>query len=378
MEFFSEFPSSSDLASLLRIMAAGSQPLMNEKLNMATFTKLKSGKWRAQVRKFGIYRGATFTKKTEAKAWAEAVERQLMHVAAVGYSPPPKDATVDDLICKYMEMSVARFGKTKAATLDMLIKKIGHVRLRELNALVMRDFVDSRIEEGAGGVTIAADLSFLSSVLKWARHSRRLDIPVRLALEARESLKHMGLTTRSSERSREPTDAELDQLYTYWAQNPRQIIDMTIMVKFALATGMRQGEIARIKVEDVNRRFRTVLIRDRKDPKKKHGNNQVVPLLGDAWEILEPYLSNRMRGSIFGVKEASVSAAFTRACKQLGIQDLRFHDLRHKATADFFRNGLEIPHVALMTGHKTWAMLKRYTEINAADVHSASARLATA
>ena len=280
MEFFSEFPSSSDLASLLRIMAAGSQPLMNEKLNMATFTKLQSGKWRAQVRKFGIYRGATFTKKTEAKAWAEA------------------------------------------------------------------------IEEGAGGVTIAADLSFLSSVLKWARHSRRLDIPVRLALEARESLKHMGLTTRSSERSREPTDAELDQLYTYWAQNPRQIIDMTIMVKFALATGMRQGEIARIKVEDVNRRFRTVLIRDRKDPKKKHGNNQVVPLLGDAWEILEPYLSNRMRGSIFGVKEASVSAAFTRACKQLGIQDLRFHDLRHKATADFFRNGLEIPHVALMTGHK--------------------------
>ena len=275
-------------------------------------------------------------------------------------------------------MSVERFGKTKAATLNMLIKRIGGVRLGSLNAIVLRDFVDSRIKEGAGGVTIASDLSYLSAVLKWARHSRRLDLPERLALDIRGSLKHIGLKTRSVERSREPTEIELSRLYAYWETNPRQSIDMPTMVRFALSTGMRQGEIARIRVEDVDMEAKTVLIRDRKDPKKKYGNDQVVPLFDEAWNMVFSCVSGRRFGYIFNVKAASVSTAFTRACKKLGIVDLRFHDLRHKATADFFREGLEIPYVALMTGHKTWAMLKRYTEINASDVHSARARLTSA
>ena len=344
---------------------------------MATFAKLPSGKWRVQVRKFGTYRGATFSTKSEAKTWAEAIERQATYIAAVGYAQPPKEATVKDLINKYLEVSVERFGKTKTATLNMLIKRIGTVRLCLLNAMVLRDFVESRIKEGAGGVTIASDLSYLSAVLKWARHSRRLDLPERLALDVRASLKHIGLKTRSVERSREPTETELKRLYAYWSANPRQTIDMPILVKFALHTGMRQGEIARIRVEDVNRDSKTVLIRDRKDPKKKYGNDHIVPLFDEAWSIVIPLISGRISGRIFNVKAASVSAAFTRACKKLGIEDLRFHDLRHKATADFFRDGLEIPYVALMTGHKTWAMLKRYTEINASDVHIARSRLAS-
>ena len=58
-----------------------------------------------------------------------------------------------------------------------------------------------------------------------------------------------------------------------------------------------------------------------------------------------------------------MSTGFTRACAELGIEDLHFHDLRHRATAQLFRMGLDIPRVALLTGHKTWAMLRRYTDI---------------
>lgn len=56
------------------------------------------------------------------------------------------------------------------------------------------------------------------------------------------------------------------------------------------------------------------------------------------------------------------------------IIDLHFHDLRHRATAEFFRMGLDIPRVALLTGHKTWSMLRRYTKIKPEDVHAAVAR----
>lgn len=342
---------------------------------MATYAKLPSGKWRVQVRKAGIYRGATFSTKADAKAWAAAIEHQATYVAAVGYAQPPKGATLEDLIKKYIEMSVAPFGKTKRATLNMLVERIGSVPLISLSATVLRDFIDERVKEGAGGVTIAADLSFLSAVLKWGRYSRRLNLPDRLALDARDSLKHIGLKTRSFERSREPTDSELTSLYEYWAENQRQKINMPMLVRFALATGMRLGEITSIRVEDVDRDKRIVLIRDRKHPRKKYGNNELVPLFDDAWSIVAPRIERRREGSVFNVRAASVSTAFARACKALEIVDLRFHDLRHKATADFFRMGFEIPHVALMTGHKTWAMLKRYTALNAEDVRDARARL---
>ncbi len=342
---------------------------------MPTFSQLPSGKWRAQVRRAGIYRAATFTTKREARAWATGVEAQAHHIAASGFAPIPKGATVADLIGKYVETHARAAGKTKSATLAMLDRELGKVRLTSLNAVVLRDFIDRRMKAGAGGVTIAADLSFLSAVLKWAKHTRQLSINDRLALEARESLKHRGLDTRSRERDREPTDDELLRLFKHWSAKPRQQIDMTMLVRFALATGMRLGEICALQVEDVDRDARTVLIRDRKDPRNKAGNDQAVPLLRDAWAIVEPLLEGRAEGLIFNVRAASVSTAFTRACQDMQppIDDLRFHDLRHRAAAQFFRMGLDIPRVALLTGHKTWAMLRRYTDIKPQDVHAIEA-----
>lgn len=340
---------------------------------MATFSQLPSGKWRVQVRRSGLYRAATFTSKREARDWSIGIEAQAAHISASGFAPVPKTATVADLIDKYNEAFTRDQGRTKAATLAMLKRQIGKVKLTHLSAVVLRDFIDRRQEDGAGGVTISADLSYLSAVIKWGRHARQLDLPERLALDARASLVHRGLNTRAKEREREPTDAELDRLYTLWRNNPRQRIDMPMLCQFALATGMRQGEICRLQVEDVNRERRTVLIRDRKDPRNKQGNNQTVPLLEAAWTIVEPLLQDRTEGSIFNVHEPSVSTAFTRGCQNVEppIIDLHFHDLRHRATASFFRMGLDIPRVALMTGHKTWAMLRRYTAIKPEDVHAA-------
>nr|WP_255428198.1 site-specific integrase [Ramlibacter cellulosilyticus] len=254
----------------------------------------------------------------------------------------------------------------------MLARELGHVRLTGLNAVVLRDFIDRRVKAGAGGVTVAGDLSFLSAVLKWGRHARQLDINDKLALDARASLKVRGLNTRSKERAREPTDEELERLFAHWGGNARQRIDMALLCRFALATGMRQNEICSLRVEDVDRGRRTVVIRDRKDPQKKEGNDQLVPLLPSAWVMLEPLIEGRTEGAVFeNTRAASVSTAFTRACAVVGIKNLRFHDLRHRATAEFFRMGLDIPRVALLTGHKTWAMLRRYTDVKPEDVFAA-------
>jgi integrase len=284
----------------------------------------------------------------------------------------PKEATVEDLFDKYRESHGREPGRTKAATLDMLVRELGKVSLAMLNAVVLRDFIDRRVKAGAGGVTVAGDLSFLSAVLKWGRHARQLDIDDKLALDARASLKIRGLNTRSRERTREPSDDEIQRLLAHWQSNSRQRIDLATLCRFALATGMRQNEICSLQIEDVDIARRTVIIRDRKDPQEKAGKDQPVPLLPEAWAIVQPLLAARTEGSLFrGARAASVSTAFTRACAALGIKDLHFHDLRHRATTQFFRMGLDIPRVALLTGHKTWGMLRRYTNITAADVHFA-------
>ncbi len=341
---------------------------------MATFSQLPSGKWRVQVRRHGVYRAATFETKREARDWSTQIESQAHHVAVSGFAPIPKNATVADLIDKYVETLDDRtYGRTKAAALAMLKRELGKVKLTALSAVVLRDFVDRRLDDGAGGVTVAADLSFLSAVLKFGRHARRIDINDRLALDARAALKYRKLNTRSAERSREPTDAELEQLCKHWQASPRQRIDMATITRFALASGLRLGEICRLTVEDVDRDQKTVVIHDRKDPTRKHGNDQTVPLLPAAWRIVAPLIEGRTEGAIFQASAKSASTAFTRACADLGIVDLHFHDIRHRAAREFFAMGLQIPQVALITGHKTWAMLKRYTEITPADVHAAVA-----
>jgi hypothetical protein len=155
---------------------------------MPTFSQLPSGKWRVQVRRAGTYKAATFPTKREAKDWAIEAESQAHHVAVGGFAPVPRGATLGDLIDKYREDAAKHAGRTKDATLSMLKDRLGSIRLATLNAVTLRDFIDRRLNEGAGGVTIAADLSFLSAVLKWGRHARHLDIPEGLATESRPTL----------------------------------------------------------------------------------------------------------------------------------------------------------------------------------------------
>ena len=69
-----------------------------------------------------------------------------------------------------------------------------------------------------------------------------------------------------------------------------------------------------------------------------------------------------MRGKIYSVLsrqiQANPGAAFRRQCREIKIQDLHFHDLRHEGRSRLFEAGFTIEQVALVTGHKDWKMLR--------------------
>ena len=71
----------------------------------------------------------------------------------------------------------------------------------------------------------------------------------------------------------------------------------------------------------------------------------------------------KRKSEIFPYSPDAITANFTRACKHLGIEDLHFHDLRHDDISRLFEMGWNIPHVAAVSGHRSWVSLKRYTHI---------------
>jgi integrase len=92
----------------------------------------------------------------------------------------------------------------------------------------------------------------------------------------------------------------------------------------------------------------------------------------DAMKIIEEQgrYSNSREGRIFPYNGRSIGTAFRLKCKDLKIEDLHFHDLRHEGTSRLFEAGFSIEQVALVTGHKDWKMLRRYTHIKPETLHT--------
>jgi integrase len=171
-------------------------------------------------------------------------------------------------------------------------------------------------------------------------------------------------------RDRRPTQDEIDRIISALEANIRQQIPVGRIIRFAVATAMRQDEIARVEWRDFDASSRMLLIRNRKDPRKKKGLLDVSGY--DASKIIEEQgrFSNIREGRIFPYNGRSIGTAFRRQCRALKIDDLHFHDLRHEGTSRLFEAGFSIEQVALVTGHKDWKMLRRYTHLKPETLHA--------
>jgi integrase len=345
---------------------------------MATFTKLKSGSWRVQIRRKGKYVNETFLRRKDAEEWALDIERKIdRHEPATTRSRSAK--LFGDLIALHrddLEEVGKKIGRSKDASLKFLDKRLGHLRCAELDRERLITFGKERAAEGAGPVTVGIDLGYIKTIFIHAAAVHGITASVEPLDLARVALVRLGLVGKGDERDRRPTQDELDRIIAGLKANERQQIPVDRIVQFAIATAMRQDEIVRIEWRDFDESNRMLLIRDRKDPRKKKGNDQRIPLLNvsgyDAIKIIEDQgrYSNLREGRIFPYNGRSIGSAFRRECKKLKIEDLHFHDLRHEGTSRLFEAGFSIEQVALVTGHKDWKMLRRYTHIKPEALHA--------
>lgn len=330
--------------------------------------RLKNGSWVADIRRKGHKSiSKSFPTKGKAQVWAREIEAQ-MDALQFKDSRGLTGITLKELIERYKEEigSIKEFRRTKLYSLDTWINTHGEVTLAELNADLLVDWVKLKAKT-VSGATIGVDLAYLGVVLRTAKELWRLPIDDSITRTARGSLKYLGLTAKSKHRERRPTQKELDDICLFFTTKVRQKVPMEDLILFAVETAMRLGEILRLRWDDLNHDDKTIIIRDRKHPTDKQGNDQEVPLLGDAYDIVMRQAKSDER--IFPVAEGTPSSLFPRACAALGISDLRFHDLRHEGVSRFFEQKYSIEQVALLSGHRDWKMLARYTQVRAKDLH---------
>lgn len=316
----------------------------------------------------------TFDRLNNAKLWARRREEELDAPGAIEAAQTAKnDDTIANLIDRYIQdvEPIKPLGKTKRATLIMLSRyDLATIPATRLTAADVISHCKTRAKEGAGPATISQDISYLRVVLGMCKAAWSIEASAQPVMDAQPILRKLGLIGSSKKRDRRPEEKEIDRILAHFedVKSGKNSIPIDEIIRFALASGMRQGEICRIRWEDLNEQDKTIVIRDRKDPQKKHGNDQLVPLLGESFDIVkrQPKIDPR----IFPYSERSVGAAWRRYRDAAGVKDLMFHDLRHEAATRLFEMGYSIQEVALVTGHKDWNMLRRYTHLRAKDLHA--------
>ena len=134
------------------------------------------------------------------------------------------------------------------------------------------------------------------------------------------------------------------------------------IVTVAVHTGMRKGELLRLRRDQANFDLGMITLTDTKNHETRH-----IPMSETVKEVLQ-----RIRGreGYFFTSDRSPGQAvqdvyhsFTTAVRESGITDFHFHDLRHTFASNLVMQGVDILTVKELMGHKKLEMTLRYAHL---------------
>ncbi len=330
--------------------------------------------WQVRIRKHGHpLQVKTFRTRGEAEAWATVTESEMVRGVFLERSTSER-TTLADVLNRYVSevLPGKRSQQQVRSAASIVTGHLGEYSLAALSPVILAQYRDARLSTGVTSQTVRHELSLVSRVLTLAMKEWGITLP------HGNACLQIKMPVQAKSRDRRLQGDEETRLLAECAkaQNPW----LLPVVRFAIETAMRAGEIMETKGTtdqetgkrpiqttgllwsnvDLNKRTATL-------PMTKNGTARTVPLSSVAVNVLQG-LPRTLDGRVFGTTYEAIHLSFTRACKRAGIEDLRFHDLRHEATSRLFEKGLNPMQVAAITGHKTLQMLKRYTHLRAEDL----------
>jgi integrase len=245
-------------------------------------------------------------------------------------------------------------------------------RLAEINPGLVRKYVTDRRDKGLSPATINREISLLKSILYSAEYD---------GLIASNPIRGRRVKKLEEAGSREKvilsmglTDDKLLELIEGAAPHFKPILEL------ALVTGMRRGEIFKMKWKDVNFTLKRIRIPAENAKSKQE---RIVPI--DAETAMDLDSIERKSDYVFmndwtGKGRKDVREAFRAACERVGIptgrgQGLVFHDLRHLAAYRLVK-ATDIVTASKILGHASIQMTMRYCHSEPRDVQAAVDKVA--
>ncbi len=334
---------------------------------MATFDKhtANDGKitHRVRIRMKGFpLQTASFDRLTDARRWAQQTEAAIRE----GRYFKTREAqrhTLAELIDRYMvDVLPRKKGAAKQRQqLHWWREQLGVYALADLTPPLLAEYRDKLAagfpgDEPRSPATVVRYLAALSHCLSIAvkEYQWLEDSPLRKVSKPQEP----------RGRVRFLSDDERAALLTACEDSLNPCLYPVVVL--ALSTGMRSGEIMHLEWRDVDLARGWLTLRE-----TKNGDMRGVPLTGKALELVKEHARTRRRvdtpllfpGMNPG-KPVNLRQPWEKALKQAGIEDFRFHDLRHSAASYLAMNGASLNEIAAVLGHKTLAMVQRYAHLS--------------
>ncbi|QFQ76122.1 site-specific integrase [Vibrio harveyi] len=300
----------------------------------------------------------TFDTYKEADRWATKAAQIADREGVAGLQRAKKMKTllIGDVIEMVLnkEPTSSHLGRSKKANLKMLLNyPIAKLPVDALTAQSLYEHCKLRCET-VQPQTVSHDLSNLCTALKDANTFYGISTDCTAFDSARSSLQRHGYIARSAERSRRLKSGEFEQISDALEavnNDSKQHMPLKDIMGIAVDLGLRLGEISKLRRSDICKETRKITVRDRKHPMKNKRHTDTLDLSDNLLELLlnQP---EREDGLLFPYSTNAIGNRWRKLIKALGIDDLRFHDLRTEAACRMFESGLSIVEVSKITGHR--------------------------
>lgn len=332
--------------------------------------KTSSGKTKylAQVRLKGHpITSATFSRKTDAQKWAQDTESAIRNGKYFRTSEAQRH-TVGELVDRYIRDVLPRKPKSETKQRAQLLwwkARIGQHRLSSLTPPLIAEQRDilARDREAATCNRYLAVLSHACNIAtrEWDWLDENPCRKVTRLPEPRGRVRYL-------------SDDERDRLLAACKESPSPLLYPIVLV--ALTTGARQGEILNLRWSEVDLERGVIRLLETKNDERR-----AVPISGPALEKLKRLSKVRRIDTDLVFPHPSkpepvtIRTHWDRALKDAHISDFRFHDLRHSAASYLAMSGATLAEIAAILGHKTLAMVKRYSHLSDTHTSAVSARM---
>jgi len=333
---------------------------------MAAITQRESGLWEARIRRRGQpTQSKTFTNKRDAEAWGRHAESQIERGAFVSTSRAER-TTLMALAQRFADEFAPGHYRSSAwqIKLQHLVQRLGVYSIAALTPERLAGYRDQRLadpdprykEPGTAprvsGATVKTELDLLSKVLGWAEKEGGVPLPLGNPVD------RISKPKPGASRERRLTGAEAEALERACARSLNRWL--LPAYQFAVATAMRQGELLGLTWNRVNMATRVAWL-----PKTKNGEPRAVPLSSAAVAVLQA-LPRSIDEKVFPVEKQTLATVFRTACRRAGIENFRWHDLRHEALSRLAERGdLSVLELSAISGHKTLRMMQLYVKMHA-------------